>query len=212
MSNTYKDTPAWVKANRNLGTAEETIYHHHAIAGRPIYRYTMVRDENGDPITEEVKVHRTIGYRAYIAIVNPNGKFRYNEIRWADTYLEAAAFASREHIHPVHGYETVTQIKYQNLHIGNAPTECTGNHPLRKGESPWRVTPERLCSPEPFVRNWRIRPRPAEKRQYHSEARRQERNALQSIVKNYNTDPDNWDEDETELTSTRSHRHVGYWW
>lgn len=51
MSRTYKDTPYWVKVNREKGIVQE-IHKHHEL-GRKLYRNATVFDENGEFVWEE---------------------------------------------------------------------------------------------------------------------------------------------------------------
>jgi len=203
MSRTNKDQPYWVKVNNNTQNLPTYEWHEHLTAGEPVYKDFVVRDAKGNPVKEEVTEETTWyeitlanGY-AYVCR-QPEGYFFYQK--------ESEVVRSRVSSVTT---RTWTRTKTERKLIGYRPTECTINDPLN-WDTGSRDNITHICSRglQPTKTN---RPHHRSQRTlHHKSARGQERAALASARKSYNTSQE-VDDKDCDKVITREHEHNGYW-
>lgn len=214
MSRTLKDRPYWVKVNDK--SLSRTPCHDHENAGQPIYRYLPVKDENGNTVMETVTIENAfLGYRTYNIYER---RFKIYPT-WAEFVAEVPdnriLFESRYYAR--YGSKEVTRVKNASVIIGYRPTVCTIDDSVPRANNYYDNDTIILCDHR--LEGWAGGyyycdhfPNKDERRQYHSAARSNERDAMRKLTKAANAGYDYEDEDFCEdVFFARTRRHRGYW-
>ena len=212
MSRTLKDRPYWVKVNDK--SLPRTPRHNHEEAGEPLYRYLPVKDENGNNVMETYTRRGFLGYRIYK---------HYEGYKLYPTWDELIADVPAEHIYydrrfyAESGEIEATRIKREKVLIGYRPTECTIDDYLPRVDKYYDNDTTSLCYHQ--VEGWAGGyyycdhfPSKDERREYHSAARSNEKNALRKLAKAANAGYDYEGDDLYEdVFNARRRRHRGWW-
>jgi hypothetical protein len=213
LSRTLKDRPYWVKLNDK--SISRTPRHNHENAGQPLYRYLPVKDENGNEVMETFMSHGFLGYRHYHMFER-----RYKTYdTWEELLAEVPPnfILSDKRYYQQWGDVEKTRVKHENVLIGYRPTECTIDDFVSRLNYYYDSDTISLCHHR--LEGWAGGyyycdhfPNKDERREYHSAARSNERDALRKLTKAVNAGYDYEGEDLCEdVFFARTRRHRGYW-
>jgi hypothetical protein len=213
LSRTLKDRPYWVKVNDK--SLSRTPRHNHENAGQPLYRYLPAKDENGNEVMETFMSHGFLGYRHYNMFER-----RYKTYAtWEELLAEVPPnfILSDKRCYQQWGDVEKTRVKHENVLIGYRPAECTIDDFVSRVNYYYYSDTVSLCyhSLEGWAGGYYYCdhfPNKDERREYHSAARSNERDALRKLTKAVNAGYDYEDEDFCEdVFFARTRRHRGYW-
>lgn len=213
MSRTLKDRPHWVKLNdKNL---PRVANHEHKDAGKPVYRWLPVKDENGKEVMETFMSYGLLGYRIYNFFERRYKTYPTWEELLAEVPANRISFEKRFYAH--YGDVEKTRVKHESVLVGYQPTECTIDEHQPHAFN-WRDNDlTHLCYYDLRYYGGGYRycdhnPTNVERKDYHRKARSNENGALRKLTKAANAGYDYEDDDfHEDVFFTRQRRHRGWW-
>lgn len=213
MSRTLKDRPHWVKVNDK--SLPRIANHEHKDAGKPVYRWLPVKDENGNKVMETFMSYGFLGYRAY--------NFYERRYKTYATWEELLAERPENYVglekrfYAQYGDVEKTRVKHESVIVGYQPTECTINDYQPRTNHYFDNDTTHLCYYDLRYYGGGYRycdhfPTKDEREEYHRSARSNEKDALRKLTKAANAGYAYEDEDfHEDVFFTRQRRHRGWW-
>jgi len=212
MSRTDKDRPYWVRLNDDA----TSTWHDHLHLGEDVYRTRVVRDAQGQPVTEQVprSMSATDIVKSHFGYFDRNYFLSFGRISEKIFQLARELHgAGRGDEQIIYGYDTrYVRERYLAYTIAD---HCTEGEPVKAGQQ-YYWSGSQPCIPEirgltRYDYTWSM----SNKKHHFSRARYSHeravaRDTLGGVVRAYNSgyDVEDWDED-TYLTA--QHRHSMDW-
>lgn len=224
MSRTDKDAPYWVRAFRDGRISHDHFYYNMGHRFIDVTCKRRVLNEDGTPKVKTVMRDVLLGYQIFSNYLdylyrrngtfvenNAKGKSHLNLLRFQnpDEFYMSRCYGKKAFEFPV--FEDVVTGHYVE------PENCSDELVIKEAQhhTSKRKHGENVTMCEHSMPSWTYRreymsPTKFQRRKYHSEGRRIERNRLTNLAKDYNSGEDLFEYDTTEF-ETRTKMHTDWW-